>query len=101
MKFKKGFVTDFEEQKREEEEQQELRQKYDVDDDKVVKVVKLTPGQYAIKTIGDVIRKTALTMSAILAGVGVLALVYPAPRHEMWKILQDIFHQIMGFIGLG
>lgn len=101
MKFKKGFVTDFEEQKREEEQQQELRQKYDVEDDKVVKVVKLTPGQYAIETIGKVIRKTALAMSVILAGVGVLALVYPAPRQEMWKILQDIFHQIMGFIGLG
>lgn len=100
MKFKKGFVADFEEQKREEEQQQVLREKYDVEDDKVVRVVKLTPWQYAVKTIGDFIRITARIIFVILASVGFLAVVYPAPRQEMWKLAQEIFYQIMDFVGL-
>ena len=52
---------------------------------------------------GDTIRKLILDLALLalsaLALVGLVALVYPAPRAELYKILMDTIEQFRGLVG--
>lgn len=98
MKFQKGFVEEYEEQLQEAEEQKTLREKYDVEDDKTVNIVKLSPGQFLITTAGSIGRKLAAIIFLIFFGIGVLAILYPQPRAAMLLLFQEILDEVAAYL---
>lgn len=94
MKFRKGFVSEYEEELQEQAEQSELREKYDVDDDKTVKIVKPSAAQFTIATVKEILRIIVAVIFLIFFGIGVLAIIYPGPRSEMLILFQKILNEL-------
>lgn len=98
MKFQRGFVEEYEEQLKEEEEQQVLREKYDVESDKTVNIVKLSPWQFLITTVGSICRKLAAIVVLIFFAIGLLSILYPKPRADMIILFQEILNEITAYL---
>lgn len=86
MKFKDGFIKEFEETQAEEEHQAALRKKYNISGEKIVQVKK----ESILKLI--VIGATFL-IKWFLIIVGILTLMYPETRESLLTILTDTWDQ--------
>lgn len=92
MKFKKGFISEYEERIAEKKRQEELRKRYNIEKENVVVVEK----NNVIKTIalltGRLVRITASVLIAILAGIGLIAIFYETPRNEILRMLSEFWY---------
>lgn len=77
------------------ERQEGLKAKYDIDPDKEVVVVeKSNTFKFTVKTVAVIFRLCATIILLILAFVGLVAIVYPAPREQLQLILQMALEQL-------
>lgn len=92
MKFKKGFISEYEETIAEKKRQEDLRKRYKIEKENVVVVEK----NNVIKTIalltGRLVRITASVLIAILAGIGLIAIFYETPRNEILRMLSEFWY---------
>lgn len=100
MKFKKGFVAEYEDKLQDEQNQDELRKKHGIEDENVRVVEKSSLIKFLIRTLGRIIRVMASIVFVLLVAVGVIALIYPQPRAAVWEVGQEIYLQVMDFVGL-
>ncbi|MCI9640140.1 MULTISPECIES: hypothetical protein [unclassified Emergencia] len=98
MKFQKGFVEEYEKQLQEEEVQRTLRDKYNIEDDKTVNIVKLSSWQFFIEIVSSWGRKLLTVVMLIFFAIGVLAMLYPKPRTEMLFLFQEILDEITAYL---
>ena len=98
MEIKKGLIQEFEEQLQEEANQEKLREKYDVPDENVKIVEKKTTLQFLVRTAGVIIRTIFGAALIALAAAGLIAMIYPAPREELLKVLLDAWNQILAYL---
>ena len=98
MKFQKGFVEEYEKQLQEEEVQRTLRDKYNIEDDKTVNIVKLSSWQFFIEIVSSWARKLLTVVMLIFFAIGVLAMLYPKPRPEMLFLFQEILDEITAYL---
>lgn len=97
MEIKKGLIQEYEEQLREEAAQEKLREKYDVPDN--VKIVeKKTTLQFIVRTAGVIIRTAFGALMIVLAAAGLIAIIYPQPRAELFSVLLDAWKQILAYL---
>lgn len=101
MKFKEGFVRGVKKEKEYQKEQQRLREKHEINNPDVVVVEKDNMWKFLIRFLAGLIRMLAAILLLTLASVGLLALVYPAPRTELLQVLGDIIRQIFRLSGIG
>ncbi len=90
MKFKKGFICEFEETLAEKKRQDKLRKKYKIDQDVVV-VEKNNIIKTIASILGKVIKIAASAILAILAGIGLMALFYEIPRNEILRLFFEFW----------
>lgn len=98
-KYKKGIVGDIEAKRQFQKEQEELKQKYHLDTEKIV-VEKNNLVKFTVRTFASLIRLMATIMLFALAVVGLMTLIYPAPREEVLKVLYKIYEQILIYLSI-
>lgn len=96
-KYRKSIVGDIEEKRQFEREQEALKQKYQLDTEKIV-VEKSNMVKFAVRTFTGLIRITATILLFILAALGLMTLIYPVPREELLKVLHTIYLQIVTYL---
>lgn len=99
-KFKSGFVTGVKKEEAYQREQLRLHQKHEIQDLDVVVVEKDNMGKYLIRVFTGLIRLAASAVLLILAAIGVLALVYPAPRYELLLVAEQVLEQLRQMTGI-
>ena len=90
-KFKKGFVKEFNENRRQELEEIKIRKKHNISDEKVVVIEKSNTIKFMFKVLLNSIKTAAWITLIILAAVGIMCLIYPETRTDFLKILYEIF----------
>lgn len=81
--------------------QESLKEKYDIAPDKEVVVVeKSNTFKFAIKALAGLIRVCAAILLVVFAFIGIVALVYPAPRIALIEIYQMARDQLIMYLGL-
>ena len=90
-KFKKGFIREFNENRRQELEETKIRQRHNISDEKVVVIEKSDTVTFLFKVLLNGIKTAAWITLIILAAVGIMCLVYPETRTDFFKILHEIF----------
>ena len=90
-KFKKGFVREFNESRRQELEEIKIRQKHNISDEKVVVIEKSNTVKFLFKVFLNGIKTAAWITLIILAAVGMMCLIYPETRTGFFKIISEIF----------
>lgn len=91
MKFKKGFISEYEETIAEKKRQENLRRRYDIEKENVVIVEKNNIIKTVASIIGRLVRITASVLIAILAGIGLIAIFYETPRNEILRMLSEFW----------
>lgn len=99
-KFSSGFMKEVTEQKEFEKEQQKLKTQHKIKDENVVVVEKNNMAKFLVNTVFRVLRYCATVILLCLACVGLAALIYPAPRAEIFSIFTSVMGQIKTAIGL-
>ena len=90
-KFKKGFVAEYKEKKQHEAEENRIKQKHHITDENVVVVEKSNTLKFIIRVLVLFLKTAAWITLIILAAVGILCLIYPETRAELFRILISIF----------
>lgn len=99
-KFRNGFVREVQEEKQREEEQRRLHEKHKIQDENLIVVEKNNMLKFLIRTTGRIIRYVATAAVFILAAVGLLALIYPEIRGELFLVLGTILEDAGTMIGI-
>lgn len=93
-KFKRGLVSEIKERQEKKLQQDRLHQKYHMDEENILIVEKNNSFKFTVKMISSFIRLVAIISILVLAAIGLAAIFYPEPRHELYQVLQDIIHQL-------
>lgn len=80
--------------RKERQEQEELRKKYDIKEEVVVKETS-NMGKFMIKSIGGVIRIIATVAVLILAAIGIITLIYPESRQILFETIREAFEGLL------
>ncbi len=100
-KYKPNLKQKVIEERSFEEKQESLKEKYDIAPDKEVVVVeKSNTFKFTVKVLAGLIRICAAILLIIFAFIGIVALVYPEPRAELFEIYQMAREQLMLYLGI-
>lgn len=94
MRLKTGLYQQYSADQREKEDQHKLQEKYNIEDESIKIVEKSNMFKYFVRLVGLLITWAARITLFVLAGVGLIAIIYPSSRFELFLILQDIIQQI-------
>lgn len=102
MSIKIGLVKGIREEHEKSIEQQDLKEKYEIEDENVLIVEKPNWFKFFIRTFlqifGTTFRLVFRIILVTLAIIGSVALVYPAPRMELWSIGSNALTEILHLI---
>lgn len=96
-KFKNGLVEQIKQEEKEELHQEELKEKYNIEEDIVV-VEKSNMVKFLTKTIAGFVRVMAGILLYLLAIVGLAALLFPESRGVLWEQAKIVFQDILRMI---
>ena len=96
-KFKKTIVPDIQAKHEFEREQEELKQKHQLETDKII-IEKNNMVKFTVNTVKDGIRLLATILVFVLAAIGLIGLIYPEPRQELWEVGKDIYLQLKMYL---
>lgn len=99
-KFRNGFVREVQGEKKREEEQRRLHEIHGIQDENLIVVEKNNMLKFLIRTVGRIVRFVATAAIFVLAAVGMLALIYPEVRGELFLVLGTIFEDAQNMIGV-
>ena len=83
-----------------EAEQKKLKKKYRITEDGVIQVRKKRILEILIRAGADAIHTITQIMLVVLATIGLMALVYTAPRTDLRIIFGEIVGQLVMLLGL-
>ena len=98
-KFKDGFVTGVKKEEAYKQEQDRLKKKHDIEEPGVVIVEKNNMGKFTIRLCIRLTKLLASIALLILAAIGILALVYPNVRQELFVVCLQILEQVHRMTG--
>ena len=98
-KFKKGGVREVKEALLQEVEQRHLHEKHGIADPNTVIVEKSNMAKFLMRCTAGGVRIIAAAAVFILAAVGLVTLIYPEVRQELFQVLQTIFLETRNMIG--
>lgn len=88
------LMEELEEKQRVQEEQEKLHKKHDVEDENIMIVEKSNMVKFSVKTVSSIIRTAATIALLVLAAIGLISILYPAPRNELLNIYHDTIQQL-------
>lgn len=97
-RFNSTLVKKVKEDQTYREEQEALKKKHHITNKNVVVVEKSNMVKFFVKTIRGLIRTGALLAVTILAFTGMIALVYPEPRQEIWSIYAGAVRELISYL---
>lgn len=99
-KYKRGLVQEVKKEQAFNQKQSELKEKYNIENSDVVVVEKTNMLKFTINKVFLLVRWGITAVVSGLAVVGVLTLVYPQIRLPFFYVANQIYRQILDFIGL-
>lgn len=93
-KYKNAFVTGYNEKQEEAEKQSKLKHKHKIEDENVLVVEKTNTWKFTIRVLILLVKTAAWIILVAFAAVGVLSLIYPETRMELFYLISKIFHSI-------
>ena len=90
-KFKKGFAAEYNDRIKQQNEENRIKEKHRITDENVVVVEKANTLRFIIRITVLLLKTAAWITLIILAAVGILCLIYPETRTELFRILISIF----------
>lgn len=92
-KYKKKLVEEIIREKNEKRKQDQLREKYHVEEENIMVVETTNVYKFTMNLIASLVRIICSIFIFILAALGLLALIYPAPRIALYDVLMGILNQ--------
>lgn len=93
-KYKNAFVTGYNKKLEEVEKQSKLKHKHKIEDENVLIVEKTNTWKFTIRVLMLLVKTVAWIILVAFAAVGVLSLIYPETRMELFYLISKIFHSI-------
>ena len=90
-KFKKGFTAEYNQRIQQQTEENRIKEKHHITDKNVVIVEKTNTLKFIIRIMVLLFKTAAWITLIILAAVGILCLIYPETRTELFHILSGVF----------
>ena len=97
-KFKKGFVSEYNDNREKEAETNQLKKKHHITDENVIIVEKSNTIKFMIRVILLIIKTAAWIALVTLAAVGILCLIFPDTRTALQADIALIFTGTMNLI---
>lgn len=99
-RYKNALIRKANEERAFEQSQIQLKEKHGISKDNVIVVEKSNIFKFTVKSLAVLIRLIAAIVIVILAVTGLAALIYPSPRHELFRIFLESFKQLFLFLEL-
>lgn len=93
-KYKNAFVSGYNKKLEEAEKQSKLKHKHKIEDENVLIVEKTNTWKFTIRVLILLVKTAAWIILVAFAAVGVLSLIYPETRMELFYLISKIFHSI-------
>ena len=93
-KYKNAFVSAYNAKQQEAEKQIKLKHKHQINDENVLVIEKSNAWKFTVQILLLLVKTVAWIILVTLAAVGVLSLIYPPTRQEIFNLLTKIFHSI-------
>lgn len=97
-KFKNTLVTAVKTEEAEKKEQKRLHEKHHVEDQAVKIVEKDNFVKFTVRTLAGIFRYIATIVLFILATIGVVALLYPNVRTELFVVVGQLWMELQGML---
>ena len=96
MKYKKGLVSEIKAEKEFEKKQENLKDKYNINDEdkKIVVVEKSNTYKFTVKMLVLLVKTIATILLLFLAAVGLITLIYPESRESFISVIQQVYYQL-------
>lgn len=91
-KLKQGLIKQIKEEQAMRQKQDHLRAKYRTDENVMI-VEKSNTFKFLIRTLIKVVQLLITVVLISFAAVGVIALIYEGPRHEIILVFQEVAQQ--------
>lgn len=76
-----------------------MKKRHHIEDDRILIVEKSNMVKFLLRSMGRLIRTTAIIMLLALSAIGMASLLYPGPRRELAVIGIEMVHQLRGLLG--
>ena len=90
-KFKKGITAEYNQRIQQQTEENRIKEKHHITDENIVVVEKTNTLKFIIRIRVLLFKTAAWITLIILAAVGILCLIYPETRTELFRIIISIF----------
>lgn len=97
-KFKNTLVTAVKTEEAEKKEQKRLHEKHHVEDQTVKIVEKDNFVKFTIRTLAGIFRYIAAVVLFVLATIGVMSLLYPNVRAELFVVAGQLWTELQGML---
>jgi DNA-binding XRE family transcriptional regulator len=88
-------------QKREKKKQQAtLREKHGISDESIVVIEKSGAYKATLRLFISAVKLIATVLLITFSAIGILSLIYPAPRADMIRVLLNIWHELTLLLGI-
>lgn len=93
-KFKKKLVQDIRNEQETAIKQESLRKQHGIQDDHVIVVEKNNMVKFTVRQITAIIKFCATAILLSLAAIGLLSLIYPNIRNELFIVLTQYYESL-------
>lgn len=97
-KFSAGLVIGAKKDKTEESAQQKLKQKHNIENENIIVVEKSNITKNLLDTVLFLMRAAAQISLVVCAAIGIVALIYPNIRAELFLVFKEMLNQMKNFI---
>lgn len=98
--IKNGLMKQVRQEIEEEQHQEALRKQHGIEDENVVVVEKKSMMKFLIRLFIGFIKTIASIAGIILAGTGIMTLIYPDVRNEFIAVLLAVIDDVIRMTGL-
>lgn len=98
MKYKTGLMKKVQEDKEFAQSQQIIKNRHNIEDENVVVVEKNNMFKFLVRLFLRIIKFAAAAAILLLAAIGLTALIYPAPRSDVYEVIDGVISSVMQMI---
>lgn len=98
--IKTGLIKQIQQEREEQQHQEALRKQHGIEDENVVVVEKKSMMKFLIRLFIGLIKTIASIAGIILAGIGIMTLIYPDIRNEFMAVLLAVIDDVISMTGL-
>lgn len=97
-RFKSAFAHKAKKDLAYEKDQQEKRNELNIEDENIIIIEKSNNYKFTINNLKALVQLICIIVIIVLSSVGLLGLIYPAPREAILSIIYEAMHQLQAYI---